>query len=206
LSNKENDPANIQPDKDNDGLTDARETTLGTDPLHPDSDFDGYTDGYEDRTGSDGIDSSVHPRSPKAVQNLLATSNAKFGVADQDGDGLPDEFEKKHGTEFQLADTDGDGVGDGAELINGTNPNSADPDRVDTDLDGLLDIVEDKYGTDKSSADTDRDGMPDPFEVLFSLDPRNPDSDGNGVLDGWDPNGGRYLYSPKTVWFPNWAK
>ncbi len=38
-------------DTDHDGLTDAQETALGTDPNNPDTDGDGYPDGQEARRG-----------------------------------------------------------------------------------------------------------------------------------------------------------
>jgi hypothetical protein len=40
-------------DTDNDGLTDAQESTYGTDPANPDSDGDGYLDGDEVGAGYD---------------------------------------------------------------------------------------------------------------------------------------------------------
>ena len=43
-------------------------------------------------------------------------------VFDADGDGLPDEMEKRLGTDPYKKDTDGDGINDNEELKNGTNP------------------------------------------------------------------------------------
>lgn len=47
------DPVEVSPDidTDQDGLTDARESTIGTDPANPDSDGDGYADGEEVKNG-----------------------------------------------------------------------------------------------------------------------------------------------------------
>lgn len=45
-------------DSDGDGLTDAEEARLGTDPTRPDSDGDGYLDGDEVAEGSDPTDGS----------------------------------------------------------------------------------------------------------------------------------------------------
>lgn len=53
-------------DSDGDGLSDAEETTLGTDPTDPDSDDDGLSDGDEVELGTDPLD------------------------PDSDGDGIPD--------------------------------------------------------------------------------------------------------------------
>lgn len=44
-------------DTDNDGLTDAQEAELGTDPNNPDSDGDGYLDVHEITEGTDPLDS-----------------------------------------------------------------------------------------------------------------------------------------------------
>ena len=43
-------------------------------------------------------------------------------IIDSDGDGLPDDLEKRIGTDPYNKDTDGDGVDDGEELRRGTNP------------------------------------------------------------------------------------
>lgn len=161
-------------DSDRDGLSDEEERRLGTDPLNPDSDFDGYLDGYEVKIGTDPLDSRSLPKSPQAVENLLATERQRFGVFDSDGDGLPDDFERTLGLDPENPDTDGDGQEDGVELLNGTDPLTANPPPLDSDGDGLSDEIENLLGSSKTSVDTDRDGLPDPFEFLFSNDPYNP--------------------------------
>jgi gliding motility-associated-like protein len=45
-----------QVDTDGDGLFDAQEATLGTDPTNPDTDGDGFTDGTEVGNGTDPLD------------------------------------------------------------------------------------------------------------------------------------------------------
>lgn len=49
------------PDDDNDGLTDAAEVDLGTDPLNPDSDSDSMPDGFEIDHGLNPLDGSDCP-------------------------------------------------------------------------------------------------------------------------------------------------
>lgn len=44
------------------------------------------------------------------------------GVADRDGDGIPDEEEIRRGTNPEVIDTDGDGYSDGDEVKSGYNP------------------------------------------------------------------------------------
>jgi hypothetical protein len=43
-------------------------------------------------------------------------------VLDNDGDGLPDDVERRYGTDPRALDTDGDGFSDGMEVKNGYNP------------------------------------------------------------------------------------
>lgn len=48
-------------DSDGDGLTDAEEATLGTDPSEPDTDSDAYGDGVEVTAGTDPLEYYQHP-------------------------------------------------------------------------------------------------------------------------------------------------
>jgi Bacterial TSP3 repeat len=91
---------------DNDGLSDADEQLLGTDPLRPDTDGEGLTDGFEVANGFDP---------------LLTGEQS----ADPDGDGLDNLAEQAAGTDPLAPDSDGDGVSDGDEVASGSNPNVA---------------------------------------------------------------------------------
>jgi subtilisin family serine protease len=88
-------------DRDGDGLTDAAEAGLGTNPLDSDSDDDGLSDGAEANThGTDPL------------------------LADSDGDGLSDGAElNTHATNPLDPDSDDDGWSDGAEIASGSDPN-----------------------------------------------------------------------------------
>ena len=99
-------PATGSDDADGDGLTDAEEADIGTDPADADTDDDGVNDGDEVAAGTDPF---VAP--PAA--------------ADADGDGLSDTDEAELGTDPNVADTDGDGVSDGDEVAAGTDPTDA---------------------------------------------------------------------------------
>lgn len=48
-------------DTDGDGLTDAEEAELGSDPLITDTDGDGWTDGVEDNSHTNPTDPNDHP-------------------------------------------------------------------------------------------------------------------------------------------------
>ncbi|MEM9557540.1 MAG: carboxypeptidase regulatory-like domain-containing protein [Acidobacteriota bacterium] len=142
-------------DTDLDGLSDAEESLLGTDPLDPDTDGDGLLDGDE-------VDAGLDPLDPAD------------GTIDSDGDGLSDGAEIILGTDPLVPDTDGDGLTDGDEVtIHGSDPTA-----VDSDLDGLGDGDEVLiYLTDPTLTDSDGDGDDDGFEVLLGgSDPADPAS------------------------------
>lgn len=136
-------------DSDEDGVSDAVEMIIGTDPENPDSDGDGLTDGEE-----------------------LYTHMTNPLIADTDDDGLTDGEEvNTYGTDPNNQDTDGDLFYDGGEIIRGTDPLNP-----DTDGDGLLDGDEEYvYGTDPLNPDTDGDGVSDGDEVNNGTDPLDPE-------------------------------
>lgn len=121
---------------------------------------------------------------------------------DDDGDGVANDDEVAGGSDPFVADTDGDGFDDGFERARVSEgfdvrvrdrrgcDTSVDPGCTprDTDGDGLSQYAEAYLGTTISSVDSDLDGVPDGLEVRWGLDPRSPldpaaDSDGDGVLD-----------------------
>ena len=153
-------------DPDMDGLTNAQEAELGTDPNVADTDGDGLNDGEEFNTYSSD------PKNP-----------------DTDGDGLTDKEEAKdHKTDPTKADTDGDGLSDKDELMT----HKTDPTKADMDNDGLSDKEELMTTmTEVANADTDGDGLKDGEEVnTYKTDPKNSDSDGGSVDDGREVNRG----------------
>lgn len=133
------DPANA--DTDADGLFDGAEVTAGTDPTLSDSDGDGFGDNAEVTNGTDPNDAASVPSGEPTV--------------DTDGDMLTDAREAELGTNPQLADSDGDGLTDTAEV--GVEPGSA-------------------TGTDPRLTDTDGDGVGDGDEVANGTDPTDPAS------------------------------
>jgi hypothetical protein len=123
-------------DADGDGIADATEATLGTDPNNADSDGDGILDGLE--TDFDSTD----------------PLNADSFAIDSDLDGLSDAFEAAIGTDPALADTDGDGIPDGWDVFLGGDP--LDPtlpaESADADQDGVSDLEELQLGSDPASS------------------------------------------------------
>ncbi|MFP4598313.1 MAG: OmpA family protein [Persicimonas sp.] len=185
-------------DPDRDGLSNAREEELGTDPLSIDTDGDFLRDNEELQHRTDPL------------------------ASDTDEDGLSDAAEVRVlGTDPLDPDTDGGGSPDGVEvLIDGTDPSVPDDDLQDQDGDGLTFFQERLLGTSDVTTDSDGDGIADGkedanrdgevaldpngngvFEANFGeeTDPANPDTDGDGLLDGWEIDAyGTDPYMPDT--------
>jgi hypothetical protein len=156
-------PAQTDVDSDGDGLGDAQEASLGTDPANADTDADGLLDGDE------------------------VTAETDPTLYDSDGDGFGDNAEVANGTDPNdpasvpagepTVDTDGDMLSDAQEAELGTNPELA-----DSDGDGLTDFAEVGFepesgtGTDPRLTDTDGDGAGDGQEVANGTDPTDPTS------------------------------
>ncbi len=193
-------------DSDNDGLTDAQEAELGTDPGNPDSDGDGAGDGAEvgddpaaplDGDGDgiiDALDSAVVDTDGDGVMDqqdpansdpcVPTADNAACQSLDSDGDGLANAREAEVGTDPDNPDSDGDGANDGAEV--GDDPAAP----LDGDGDGIIDAL------DSATADADGDGVMDQQDPANN-DPCVPnsdnaacqgqvDSDGDGLNDARD--------------------
>jgi outer membrane protein assembly factor BamB len=107
------------PDSDGDGIKNDIETLIGTDPHHRDTDRDGLTDYYE----VFGLHGYKDPLAGN-VATLQTPSKAgvnitELGIVDQDGDGLSaplDADDDGDAAHDGLADSDGDGVPNKYEL------------------------------------------------------------------------------------------
>jgi hypothetical protein len=139
-------PLDAGGDDDADGVLNADEIILGTDPLDDDSDGDLATDGVEVAVGTNPL------------------------LGDTDGDTLLDGVElRRTGTDPTTPDTDGDGVTDDLDDTDGDGLGNADEYlrigtdalQFDTDADGLGDGWELANGLDPTDPDTDGDGIPD---------------------------------------------
>ncbi|MBK8163069.1 MAG: OmpA family protein [Gammaproteobacteria bacterium] len=154
-------------DLDDDGLTYAGETALGTDPMDSDTDGDGITDGVEVGadannpvdTDGDGIIDALE----SDVTDTDGDGSADAADTDSDNDGIPDAVER--GPDVNPVDTDGDGIPDYQDR--------------DSDNDTLPDALE-AGPVPSSPADTDNDGRPDYLDR---------DSDNDGVPDRLEGGG-----------------
>ena len=187
-------------DSDDDGLPNAVEEKLGTDPFARDSDGDLLLDGEED-ANADGARSEVETDPtrldtdedgvPDGVEVRVYGSDPL--VRDSDDDGLTDGDEdtlRIQGADCldpTLADSDHDGLTDADELSEG---HRSDPCLADGDGDGIYDVVERADDTDPGDAsahkpDRDGDHLSDAYEAAVShTDPAAADSDGDALNDG----------------------
>jgi cell wall-associated NlpC family hydrolase len=143
--------APLDPDADDDGLSDAFERLLGLDPFSADTDKDGRSDAEEHLAGDEEM-------SRQQVTAAL-TEQGLVGSEDADSDGLSNRFEIKHGLDVHEADSDADGLADNVEVALGTSAT-----KLDTDADGLTDLMEVELGTDPLTAGNPTDGWGLPTE------------------------------------------
>lgn len=167
-------------DPDGDGLTNAQEEALGTDPNDADSDDDGLSDGEE--VNNFGTDPLNFDSDGDGLPDGLEAGRAD-GIADPDGPGplsgtdpsvfLPD-VDPGSTTDLTNPDSDGDGLPDGAE---------------DANHNGRVDAGETDPNDGDSDGDTFDDGVdncpliPNPLQDL-QADPANCGACGNDCSDG----------------------
>lgn len=186
-------------DRDGDGLSDAQELKMGSDPENADTDGDGFDDdeedcpigdedwtstsssdhdgdgcrdsGEDDDDDNDGIRDSKD-ECPEGKLNWIPTNSD-----DRDGDGCHDSSEDD--------DDDNDGWSDVDEQDCGTS--SEDDDDIPSDFDG------DKV-CDFLDADDDNDGVLDSNDAFPFDASETSDFDGDGIGDNadWDDDGDTY--------------
>ncbi len=171
-------PDYLDIDSDNDGITDATESTnLGGE----DSDGDGEIDNFTDTNGDGYNDATA--ASPITLNNQDGTGGPDYLDIDNDDDGIVDNIEGQSTANYIPPinnDADNDGLDDaydtatGETAINPVNTSGiGGPDYLirDTDNDGIDDIIE--------GWDIDADGTPE-------VTPAGTDADGDGLDDAFD--------------------
>ena len=169
-----NPPPSSAGDSDFDGLSDAEEARLGTDPNDPDTDNDGLLDGREAGPGGTGTDPRKRDTDNDDLPDGLETSASGPGTSpvnpDTDGDGILDGVELSHTptpTNPLSWDTDGDGRGDGDEDANHNgrvDPGETDPRIADGPVDN---------GSNSATGNDSGDAtQPDAGSVLGTEGPR----------------------------------
>jgi Bacterial TSP3 repeat len=197
LSNPNNicDPLQLAPtcDPDGDGLTNAQETTAGTNPNDADSDDDGLNDKEEVTGVNSPLTTAVQPTGVISNPNSICDPLQLAPACDPDGDGLTNAQETAAGTNPTDADSDDDGLNDKEEvtginspLTPATQPTgvTSNPNNVcsplqlaptcDPDGDGLTNSQETAAGTNPTDADSDDDGLSDKEETTGINDPLTP--------------------------------
>ena len=187
-------------DQDGDGLTNAEEALIGTDPTKKDTDGDGINDGIEvgankvynagtdtnplDKdTDDDGLSDGVETGAD-GIYNVGTDTNPLN--IDTDADGIQDGTET--GVSTPITDPDGTGP------ILGTNTGiftaDADPLTItdpldsDSDNDGISDGTEDGNHNGKQDNATVIGGTGTSPTVGYETDSSDPDSDNDGLTDG----------------------
>lgn len=195
-------------DADGDGLKDAEEANLKTDPFDPDSDKDGLTDGEE--VHRIGILSNIEDKG----LNITFPSILDPNNPDSDGDCIPDGVEVGVTLERIMALRGGKPVKERLKLNSRCNDLLKSVRKI-MDLENALWVDEQSFHelnnvgamfdldpetvTDPTSADTDNDRLDDGSEdlnlsghrdkkseeeIYVETDPLMKDSDGDEILDG----------------------
>jgi hypothetical protein len=195
-------PDAVDPDADNDGLDNATERAIGTDPLRADTDSDGVSDFFEYRSALDLNDNpgSVRPYPGKRpYPNPLDGSDTN---TDYDGDGLtlgeeyrawvysgrPNPLNYSDGTKYtggKIAAQPGQFDLDGNGLIS--------DEEKDVDGDGLTNFDETHGRMNPQWWTIAYDGSHGPLEKPYPISFSgtsfvDPDTDGDGIPDGADDN------------------
>lgn len=140
-------------DTDGDGLSNAFESRIGTDPRSSDTDGDGVPDGWEEAHGLDA-------------------ANSADATADTDGDGLTNRTEWRVKSDPRLIDTDANGIADGEDDTDADGL----PNLVEQSLPGLSPIKADTNadGVKDGADDSDGDGVANATEVEQGTNPAEP--------------------------------
>ncbi|MEO0592480.1 MAG: VWA domain-containing protein [Myxococcota bacterium] len=156
-------------DSDFDGLTDAQEFEIGSDPFRQDSDGDGYGDFIEFERRGFGMDFN-DPCAPDVIDQPGSDASAIDACNEGDPSTWFNCFVQNAGGIRQYVDTDRDGLNDCEERALGTNTEV-----VDTDADGFTDLIDFRFGLDPVVWDVDRDidqdGLSNGREIEWHLNP-----------------------------------
>ncbi|PID34376.1 MAG: hypothetical protein CR976_00585, partial [Thiotrichales bacterium] len=161
-------------DNDNDGLTNAEEEALGSDPNNPDTDGDGLNDKFE--VGSD-LDNPVNTDGDGKINAL---------DPDDDGDSIPTRSENYNGGLPTDDDTDRDGKPDYLDKDDDNDGILTADENYDGDDSPLNDNSDGDALPDYLDKDDDGDGVYTRYENYNGGLPTDDDTDGDGTADYLD--------------------
>ena len=136
---------------------------------------------------------------PSKVANHLTNYYANFSMmlwnGDDDGDGVPNSWDRFPLDANESKDSDGDGIGDNADAF----PNDAN-ESMDSDGDGIADGIDQCPDTEENASvdgngcpqiiiDSDGDGIADIDDQCPEVNASSLDNDGDGCLDDADADG-----------------
>lgn len=167
-------------DSDEDGLSDAEEIRIGTDPMNPDTDGDGLDDHTEAYiVYSDPLTADADGDADEdGITNIdeVGVWGTDPASSDSDSDGISDIEEiQTTGTDPNNPDSDDDGVIDGFELEIGTNP---------VEFDDLFPVTAGEYGSTGNYAEVSVNLPADQVHSLYITENRT-DSLFNDSIPGW---------------------
>ena len=179
-------------DYDKDGITNRQEYNRGTRQADSDTDNDGVLDGdevniYGTNPRDEDTDGDLMPDRLE-IEFGYKPRNARDGERDDDDDGIPTGVEVAFGFDPFDADTDDDGREDGREIIYECPL----PDYI-YDYEITCWWLNRKTGAVivDLDGDPDEDGLSNREEIYsYRTDPLNSDSDGDGMSDSWEVDGG----------------
>jgi YD repeat-containing protein len=208
-------------DSDGDGLSDAQEILIGTDPFNPDTDGDGFSDGVEVASGSDPLDPNCTPlncrRRGEVESVAFSVANTMALIsAPHEADSVLFSVINSIATSAQPHEADSV-LFSLVNSISGANPFEADSvlfsvqntaqgvavsslirQSLQVAASSALSVV--GSGTTASSAiDSDGDGLTDEDERRLRTDPFNPDTDGDGYPDGLEVALGSNPLDPNSI-------
>jgi YD repeat-containing protein len=181
-------------DTDGDGLSDAQEGVLGTDPFNPDTDGDGFSDGIEVASGSDPLNSACTPLNcriagQEADSLTLSAANGtpplgSFNEADSVTISVVNSVSA--GGSFNEADSVTFSACNGNTGCPGfTHSSAQNVSSVGKRLQFREQQSPNAQGSRAAVAlDSDGDGLTDEEERRLGTNPFNADTDGDGYPDG----------------------
>jgi YD repeat-containing protein len=188
-------------DADGDGLANAYEILLGTDPFNPDTDGDGFSDGLEVTAGSDPLNPACTPVNCRLHGEVesLTTSELNTVLA-------PGVFHESDSILFSLLNTllpSGSIHESDSILFSLQNSATAPMRRTPISSPVTVSDTPTTPATLTNSAtpplDSDGDGIPDDEERRLGTDPFNPDTDGDGYPDGLELALGSNPLDPRSI-------